>query len=84
MKLKRSKEPEDVFIYEKVRRIRRDLIELLDALQKVSRSKNPSVDSRAIGGMVKMTEKYLRNIEEFTSVVDSDTSAKSDAKSDRG
>jgi len=84
MKLKRSKEPEDVFIYEKVRRIRRDLIELLDALQKVSRSKNPSVDSRAIGGMVKMTEKYLRNIEEFTSVIDSNALAKSDAKSDRG
>jgi len=84
MKLKRSKEPEDVFIYDKVRRLRRDLIELLDALKKVSRSKNPSIDSRPISGMVKVTEKYLRNIEEFTSVVDSDISAKLDAKSDRG
>lgn len=84
MKLKRSKEPEDVFIYDKVRRLRRDVIELLDALQKVSRSKNPSVDSRAVDGMAKVTEKYLRNIEEFTSVVDSNAPAKSDAKSDRG
>lgn len=72
MKLKRSKEPEDLLLKEQIRRVQRSMGELADICNKISRSKNPALNTRALSGILQWADKSVRNLEEFESVVSED------------